>query len=76
MLFKAGAEEYVAIFAMKGVNMKQASFMNEKQLSEVKPIYLNNTFMFIILLVLNLSFNMVSRFFFSWEFTMLIYDSE
>jgi len=35
VLFKAGAEEYVAIFAMKGVNMKQASFMNEKQLSEL-----------------------------------------
>lgn len=35
VLFKAGAEEYVSIFAMKGVNMKQASFMTDKQLSEL-----------------------------------------
>ncbi len=36
LLSTAGAEDYIAIFAMKGVNMKQASFMNDKQLSEVR----------------------------------------
>ena len=35
VLAKAGAEEYITIFAMKGVSLKQASFMNDKQLSEV-----------------------------------------
>jgi hypothetical protein len=41
VLSKAGAEDYMAIFAMKGVTMKQASFMTDKQLSEV----LKNHFM-------------------------------
>merc|ERR1711963_369345 len=35
VLSKAGAEDYIAIFATKGVNMKQASFMTDKQLSEL-----------------------------------------
>ena len=35
VLTKAGAEDYIPIFAAKGVALKQASFMNDKQLSEV-----------------------------------------
>lgn len=35
VLSKAGAEDYMAIFAMKGVTMKQASFMTDKELSEL-----------------------------------------
>ena len=35
LLFKIGADEYVPIFAKKGVGMKQLTYMNDKQLSEV-----------------------------------------
>ena len=35
LLFKIGADEYVPIFAMKGVGLKQLTYMNDKQLSEV-----------------------------------------
>ena len=35
LLFKIGADEYVPIFAVKGVGLKQLTYMNDKQLSEV-----------------------------------------
>ena len=35
LLSKAGADEYAPIFAKKGVKMKQLTYMNDKQLSEV-----------------------------------------
>ena len=35
MLLAAGAEDYLPIFAAKGVSLKEASFMTDKQLSEV-----------------------------------------
>ena len=35
LLYKIGADEYVPIFAKKGVGMKQLTYMNDKQLSEV-----------------------------------------
>jgi E3 ubiquitin-protein ligase LRSAM1 len=35
LLFKIGADEYVPIFAKKGVGMKQLTYMNDKQLSEI-----------------------------------------
>ena len=38
LLVKAGAEDYVPVLAMKDINRKQISFMNDKQLSEVITI--------------------------------------
>ena len=35
LLSKAGADEYAPIFAKKGVKIKQLTYMNDKQLSEV-----------------------------------------
>lgn len=35
MLTKAGAEEYIPVFAKKGVTMKQVAYMKEKELSEL-----------------------------------------
>lgn len=35
ILTKAGAEEYIPVFAKKGVGAKQVIYMNDKQLSEV-----------------------------------------
>lgn len=39
LLCKAGAEDYVPVFAKKGVGMKQVVYMNDKQLSEVTFVF-------------------------------------
>lgn len=40
LLSKAGAEEYVPVFAKKGVGIKQVIYMTDKQLSEVCIFFL------------------------------------
>ena len=35
LLTKSGAEDYIPVFAMRNVTLKQLSFMNDKELSEV-----------------------------------------
>ena len=47
LLSKAGADEYAPIFAKKGVKMKQLTYMNDKQLSEVLLIIEKHMFIFI-----------------------------
>ena len=36
VLTQAGAEEYMPVFAKKGVSMKQVSYMHDKELSSVR----------------------------------------
>ena len=54
LLVKAGAEDYMPVLAMKDINRKQISFMNDKQLSEVVimtyPIYFPLSRLFALLL--------------------------
>ena len=38
LLTKSGAEDYIPVFATRNVTLKQLSFMNDKELSEVRPI--------------------------------------
>ena len=38
ILTKSGAEDYIPVFATRNVTLKQLSFMNDKELSEVRPI--------------------------------------
>ncbi len=36
MLTEAGAEDYIPVFALKGVGLKQLAYIKDKELSEVR----------------------------------------
>ena len=53
LLTKSGAEDYIPVFAMRNVTLKQLSFMNDKELSEVgtlicSKLCVNNIILLII----------------------------
>ena len=56
LLTKSGAEDYIPVFAMRNVTLKQLSFMNDKELSEVVTLiclnYASTTFDYFLLTIL------------------------